>query len=231
MKETVSSQNESNSDNQSSNGNWSDFVTKIATSPGITNNTTSFTGEEKSYMASLWLSTSEPVALELPLDGSVIKKMKEVDSKWRNKQRVSSYKLRDLKKYAVTEDHGDLYCSPPGLDDGIGEGILPTRHKSNQFYFVDRSSATTNACLQKLDDGARLLLKQSSYGALMISYQDQLQSEEGRQEVIKNLSELLLAMADVSARIATNSVAARRSLYLRDMALKNKATEKKFLCM
>ena len=61
----------------------------------------------------------------------------------------------------------------------------------------------------------------------MISYLDILekQSEEGRQEVIKNLSELLLAIADVSARIATSSVITRRSLYLRTWPLKTKQTE------
>ena len=106
---------------------------------------------------------------------------------------------------------------------------MPTGYKPRQFNFVDKT--TTNACLHKLDSGARLLLKQASYGALMVSYLDQLQSDEGRREVVKNLSELFLAMADVSARIAANSVSARRSLYLRDMAFKNKATEKKLLCM
>ena len=222
---------ESNSDNPSTKGNWSDFVTKMATSLGIANRMTSSTVEEKSYMASHLLPTSEPAAIELPLDGSVIKKIKEVDNEWKNKQRVRYCKTSDIKKYTVTEDHGKLYCSPPTLDEDIGEGILPTRRKPSQFNFMDKSSTTTNACLKKLDSGARLLLKQSSYGALMISYLDQLQSEEGRQEVIKNLSELFLAMADVSARIAANSVSARRSLYLRDLAFKNKATEKKLLCL
>ena len=91
----------------------------MATSLGITNNTTSSTVEVKSYMASHLLPTSEPAAIELPLDGSVIKKMKEVDSEWRNKQRVHSCKLRDMRKYTVTKDHCELYCSPPVLMTGL----------------------------------------------------------------------------------------------------------------
>ena len=76
----------------------------------------------------------------------------------------------------ITEDHCKLYCSPPILDDNIDEGILPTGYKPRQFNFVDKT--TTNACLHKLDSGARLLLRQASYGALMVSYLDQLQSDE-----------------------------------------------------
>ena len=217
-------QNDSDLGNRNSRGSWSEFITKMATALGITNNMTPTTVEERSDMASLLLPTSEPGAMELPLDGSIIRTIKEVDKDWRNNQRVRFCNTRDFKKYAVTEDHCKLYCCPPILDDNIDEGILPTGYKPRPFNFVDKTSTTTNACLQKLDSGARLLLKQSSYGALMVSYLDQLQSDEGRQEVVKNLSELFLAMAEVSARIAANSVSARRSLYLRDMAFKNKAT-------
>ena len=99
------------------------------------------------------------------------------------------------------------------------------------FTLSDKSANITNACLQKLDTGARLLLKQSSYGALMIAYLDKLQSGEDRQEVTKHLYDVFLAIADVSARIAANSVATRRSLYLRDMGFRNKATERKLLNM
>ena len=224
-------QNDSDLESQNARGSWSEFVTKMATALGITQSMAPSTIEERSYMAPHLLPHCDPAAMELPLDGSIIKTIKDVDKDWRINQRVRYCNTKDLKKYVVTESHAKLYCSPPILDDNIDEGILPTKYKPRQSNFVDKTSATTNACLHKLDSSARLLLKQSSYGALMVSYLDQLQSDDGRQEVTKNLSELFLSMADVSARIAANSVAARRSLYLRDMAFKNKATEKKLLCM
>ena len=81
-----------------------------------------------------------------------------------------------------------------------------------------------------MDAGARLLLRQVSYGALMATYLDQnVKSEEKRKETIKHISDLFQAMADTTSRIIVSSVAARKSLYLKDLAFKSKATENKLL--
>ena len=84
-------------------------------------------------------------------------------------------------------------------------------------------------CLKQLDSGARLLLRQISYGALMTLYLSELNSEDTRHEAIKNLSDLFLSMADVASRQIVSCVASRRSIHLKDLAFKNRATEIKLL--
>ena len=109
---------------------------------------------------------------------------------------------------------------------------MSTKTKSNTHYpFSSKSDKTTHNCLRKLDNGAHLLLRQISYGTLITSYLDELKSEENRQEAIKNLSELFMSMADTTSRIAISTVTARRSLYLKDMDFRNRATENKLLNM
>ena len=88
-------QNESELGNQTSR-NWSEFIDKMAASLGITNSIAPATVEERSYMASHLLPTSDPAAMELPLDGSVIRTIKEVDKDWTNKQRVHYCNSKDF---------------------------------------------------------------------------------------------------------------------------------------
>lgn len=74
---------------------------------------------------------------------------------------------------------------------------------------------------------ARLLLRQISYGSMITSYLDTVQSDEDKTEALQALVQLFNSMADVTSRVIVTAVGARRSLYLQDMAFKNKATESK----
>ena len=210
---------------------WNDFVLNMAAKLGIRCSNADKKDEEKSYMSSRLLPPKETEIVDIPLEGSIIRALKEVDNEWTTRQKVQCYTTKDRKKYSVTQDHLEAFCTPPVLDKNIEEGIMHSKKSSSTYAFSSKTAETTNNCLRKLDNSARLLLRQISYGALITSYLDDLESEDGRQEAIKNLSDLFLSMADVTARIAVSSVAARRSLYLKDMEFKNKATEDKLLNM
>ena len=209
---------------------WNEFILTMSSKLGIECSNSERRQEEKSYMTSRLLPPKELQSVDIPLDGAIIKALKDVDSEWMSKQKIQCCRAKDRKKYSVTQSHSETFCTPPILDENIEEGIMH-RNKLATYSFTSKSAETTNNCLRKLDNGARLLLRQISYGALITSYLDELESEDNRQVAIKNLSDLFLSMADVTARIAISSVTARRSLYLKDMDFRNKATENKLLNM
>ena len=61
----------------------------------------------------------------------------------------------------------------------------------------------------------------------LIHTQTYFLSDEDRQEAIQALSQLFDSIADVTSRIMLNSVTARRNLYHKDIAFKNKAIKNK----
>jgi hypothetical protein len=100
---------------------------------------------------------------------------------------------------------------------------------SMPYKFNNKALESTNNELKRLDMSSRLLLRQISYGSLITTFLDRAVSDEDRNEAIQALSQLFHSMADVTSRVMLNSVTSRRSLYLKDMAFKNKATENKLL--
>ena len=183
------------------------------------------------YMKANFLPIEDPDRVEIPMEGSILKAFKKVDDEWLKSQKIQAYKNSEERKYAVSKEHFDEYCSPPVLDDNLEEGICSSSQKSHtRFTFPNKTAKVTNSCLKQLDSGARLLLRQISYGALMTSYLSELNLEDTKEEALKNLSDLFLSMADVCSRQIVSCVASRRSLYLKEaLAFKNRATESKLL--
>lgn len=126
-----------------------------------------------------------------------------------------------------------MFCNAPSLDSNIKEGITDSKSESGKglagnakgrFGFSNKNSAAFNTELRKIDMSARLIFKQSSYGSMIASYLDTVQSDDDKTEALQALVQLFNSMADVSSRVIVTAVGARRSLYLQDMAFKNKAT-------
>ena len=86
----------------------------------------------------------------------------------------------------MSQEH-QQYCTPPVLDDNVEEGVFTKKSKTSRFYFSSATAEITNSVLKKMDAGARLLLRQVSYGALMTTYLDQNVKSE---ETIKHISDL-----------------------------------------
>lgn len=211
---------------------WNTFVVSMASRLGIECSNSEKIEEDKSYMSNRLLPTQEVEGNDIPLDGAIIRALKRIDREWLEKQKIRCLRNEDNKKYSVTQQHKEDYCTAPVLDLDVEEGIIPSKKKvtnNKRYTFSSKTAETTNICLKKLDSGARLLLKQISYGTLMASYLDNLQSEESRQETIKHISNVFLDMADTVSRLVISSVTARRSLYLRDMQFQNKMTENRLL--
>ena len=220
-------QNPGEDESKNPKENWNDFVKKMSACLNIPCEEKDNTkAKDRSYVSEHLLPSKETDAVNLPLEGSIIQALKEVDKEWTENQRIRQFRNRDVKKYKVSESHYEAFCRAPLLDDNVEEGIMTNKKSSSS---MDRLTTNTDACLKKLDEGARLLIKQISYGALMTSYLDKIKTTKEQQEIIKNLSELFYAMADVTGRIALNSVTSRRSLKLRDLKFKHKATGNKLM--
>lgn len=54
-------------------------------------------------------------------------------------------------------------------------------------------------------------------------------SDEDKMEALQALMQVFKSMADVTSRILVGAVAARRSIHIKDLAFKYKATEKNVL--
>ena len=189
-------------------------------------------------MSERLLSTKERQARDrlkcsIPLDGSVLKALHDVDEEWQTKKRVRTYKAADDMRYTVSSDHFSQYCSTPRLDDNIEEGIMDSSRRNNpsggksHFKLSNKQLQTSNSALYKIDQEARLLLREISYGSIISSYLDRVVSDEDKTEALKAMVQVFQSMADVTSRVLVNAVTARRGLYLQDMMFKNKATENK----
>ena len=103
--------------------------------------------------------------LFIPLDGSVLKTLYDVDEEWQTKKRVRTYKAADDMRYTVSSDHFSQYCSTPRLDDNIEEGIMDSSRRNNpsggksHFKLSNKQLQTSDIALYKIDQEARLLLK------------------------------------------------------------------------
>ena len=209
---------------------WRTFIAKVASTLNINCSESEELEEFKSYIAQHLLPPKEPERIEIPLDGSVIRTLKGVDSEWQANNSIRCFKRKDDQKFTVPRDHFERFCIPPNLDESIEEGVMASSNRqSARFSLSNKSADATNSWLKKLDSSARLLLRQISYGSLFSAYIDKVQSQEEKDEAVKAMSQLFLSMADVTSRIIVNSVSARRGLYLKDMSFKNKATESKLL--
>ncbi|XP_055999313.1 uncharacterized protein LOC125658470 [Ostrea edulis] len=176
---------------------WKGFVSRVASDLSIPMKEKIGDSEYKSYVAEHLLTPKEARQFSLPLEGSIVHALEE-------------------------------------LDENIEEGIMCSSELRSQegampYKFNNKAFESTNSEFRKMDMSSRLLLRQISYGSLITTFLDRAVSDEDRQEAIQALSQLFHAMADVTSRVMLNSVTARRSLYLKDMAFKNKATENKLL--
>ena len=219
-------------------GEWKQFVHKMANELNITLETDQDDQQFKSYVSDRLLPGSkESTKAKLPLEGNVIKALQGVDKEWQSKGRIRAFKASDDQKYAVTADHFQQFCKTPHLDSNIEEGIMgqPAKRgatsEKSRFKFADKANVARNAELRKIDLGARLLMREVSYGSLVTAYLDRVVSDDDKTEALQALLQIFSSMADITSRIIVESVAARRNLHLQDMSFKNKATESKLLSM
>ena len=213
------------------------FMSKVASELGVPITSNKSDHQFQSFVSERLLSTKERQARDrlkcsIPLDGSVLKTLHDVDEEWQTKKRVRTYKAADDMRYTVSSDHFSQYCSTPRLDDNIEEGIMDSSRRNNpsggksHFKLSNKQLQTSDSALYKIDQEARLLLREISYGSIISSYLDRVVSDEDKTEALKAMVQVFQSMADVTC-VLVNAVTARRGLYLQDMMFKNKATENK----
>ena len=217
------------------NADFQNFMKKVADQLHIdVEHIGSDTSEFKSYVSDRLVARSEKSTRSgLPMDGAILSALSEVDQEFQKRGSVKTYKSADDDRYLVTREHFDKFCSPPKLDDNVEEGSLNTGRKSaskkSTFRFKNNRLHARNNELWKIDQAARLLMRELSYSSMIVSYLDVVGSQEAKTEGLQALMSVVLSMADVTSRIIVGSVAARRSIHIEDLAFKNKATENKLL--
>lgn len=173
---------------------------------------------------------------KLPLEGTIIDTVKRVE-----KEAVAghlknrSVRGRDDKAFMVNKDDFNAFCSPPKLDDNIEEGLaLQNQGRRNSFGSKSRIQIPhfhkeLDNDFRRIDNSARVLLRAVSYGSMISAFLDDASCEDDRLVGRKALINCFRSMADLTARIISNSVLSRRKVFLRNVHFTSKATEKKLL--
>ena len=74
-------------------------------------------------MSDRLMSTKGSSKFRLPLEGSAIHALLEVDKEWQSRGKVRTFKAKDDDRYAVSHEHFRKFCMVPSLDENIEEGI------------------------------------------------------------------------------------------------------------
>lgn len=183
--------------------------------------------------------TKSGTDVQLPLEGMVLNKLKNVDKERCSKGSIRTYRSSDDMNYRVSNEHFQSYCMTPVLDDNALEGLTSSNSSFNtksskgksQFRFKNKDLLTLNQQMKKVDAQSRLLLRQVSYATLFASYLDNVDNTDDKREALRALMEVFESMADVICRLLVNSVASRRAAHVSEMLFKNKNTEDKLLAL
>ena len=89
---------------------WNNFISKVALKLNISSTERSRDQELKSYVADHLLVPRLKENNGLPLDGSVIRTLEEMNTEWQVRRRVRWFKTSDDQKYIVSKDHFDKFC-------------------------------------------------------------------------------------------------------------------------
>ncbi|KAK6181797.1 hypothetical protein SNE40_009581 [Patella caerulea] len=218
---------------------WDGFVRKMAEALDIDCEGTSKSEEHKSYISGRLLTDqrSKSRRCQLPLKGSILDSLHDVDDEV-SKRKIRAYRSADDSRYKVSTDHFRQYCYTPHLDENIAEGLSSQSSNKSPFTNASRGKGVKlqnkqarshNSDFIKIDTEARLLLRECSYGSLMVSYLDGLVDDNAKTLALQALLDLFRYIADLTSRILVNSVLARRAIYLNEFPFRNYATEDRLL--
>ena len=145
--------------------------------------------------------------------------------------KTRSVRSRDDKAFMVKKDDFDAFCTPPKLDDNIEEGLLLGQKSGFGQSKINVSSfhKELDSDFRRIDNSARTLFRAISYGTMISAFLDEAECEDDRVEGRKALINCFRSMADLTARTMANSVLCRRKVFLKNVDLSSKATEKKLL--
>lgn len=110
--------------------------------------------EFRSYVAEHLLIPRETKQSGLPLEGSIVHILEDVDKEWQEKEKIRCFRSHDDQKYMVDEDHFKQFCTSPQLDENIEEGIMSSAESRSQksampYKFNNKAFDSTNNELKK----------------------------------------------------------------------------------
>lgn len=126
------------------------------------------------------------------------------------------------------------FCSPPRLDDNI-EGLSSVNGGKKRYFSSNKKSPLPlppfhkemDSELRRIDTSARALLRSISYGSLIVSYIDLVESEAEKVEACTALVSCFKSMTDLTSRIIANSILSSRKVFLKNVDFISKAMSAK----
>ncbi len=188
-----------------------------------------------SYVSSTFQMGKKNTIPKLPLEGEVKDKWDTVE-KFMKKGKISSFRASDNHKFRIYESDFEQYGCVPQIDQEFKAKVELENQKmgknsggkrSKQPPIKDPQLRKAEMHLQKCDESARVALRASSHGMLMLNamntiLEDPNQYEQGEMtNLIKGTVRCLQAATDCAVRVTARSIMARREICLSQIHFKD----------
>ena len=198
-----------------------------------------------SYVADTFQSGKKNKVPKLPLDGVVKQKWDEIEG-FMKRGSISAYRSSDHQRFRIYESDFEKYGRTPSIDqeyrakiefDGSKFGKPGGTPKKGQPPIKDTQLRIVEAEFQKCDESARLALRASSHGALMLNamhtiLNDPQKYEQGEiMNLLQGAFKAFQTVADSAVRVTARSIMARRRICLSQVSFKDSNANKELMAL
>ena len=200
--------------------------------------------DHTSFMSDTFQSDRKNPIPKLPLDGLVKQKWDEVE-KFIKSGKISCYRSSDNRKFRINEADFEKYGHTPKIDPEFKAKLkLDATPKFGKANLAAAKGEIKNPVLRvaelelmKCDESARLALKASSHGALLLNGMNSIISnpEKYQQEELLKLMhgvfDCLQTVTDIAVRVTARSVMARRRICLSQISFKDNNASRELMSL
>jgi len=198
-----------------------------------------------SYVSSTFQMGKKNPVPKLPLEGDVKDRWDSVE-KFMSKGSVSAFRASDAHKFRIYESDFDKYGCVPTIDQEYKAKVeIDTQKfsknvggkKSKQPTIKDPKLRQAEYHFQKCDESARVALRASSHGILMLNAMNTILEDPNKYEqgemvnLVKGSVRCLQAVTDCAVRVTARSVLARREICLSQINFKDSNATKDLMSL
>ena len=193
----------------------------------------------KSFMAESFARTKKNACPQLPLDGLLKEKWDTVEG-YMKKGNVSPYTSVNSRKFRVQDADFERYGKVPRVEQAYkAMSESRPRHRSEGHtdpIIRDKNLRIAECDLQKCDDSARVILRASSHGSLLLNAVNTVLSKKDFQpeeaiNLVHAAFQSVEAIADSALRITARSISARRRIYLSQVNFKDSNAHRELMTL
>jgi len=201
--------------------------------------------KHRSYVSSTFQTGKKNPIPKLPLDGEVIDKWETVE-KYMKQGNFTSFKASDSHKFRIYESDFETYGCVPFIDQEYKAKVELESHKTGKKHggklnrqpiIKDAQLRKAEIHLQKCNESARVALRASNHGILLLNAMNTILEDPKRYEqsemanLIKGTVKCLQATTDCAVRVTARSIMGRREICLSQIHFKDSSANTDLLTL